>query len=479
MESNMSQEEKTEIRSAMDTALEKAEQAQVDFVLVRGELTTSQIIRAEKDTIRDVDVSTRAGVGVEVVLDKAKGYSFSSKFDTQTIEATVEKAIEGAKGSAKHAEKEFSPKEISHEKYEGTTPNVTKHPKNKDIAAKKDLLMSGTKEILEDEVVSLTSVYGEVWGTRWFFTSDGLEREWHPLKTGILYRPVVKKNGKMGNASEQAVASLGLSLFNREGKRPKETAKKALKGASDMAEAQSIKPGRYSLVTDPEFGGVIAHESFGHLTEADFVITGESILTEREGERLGSEHATVIESGDPQQYGYYLPYDDEGTATKTVHLLKDGIFSGFLHSRYTANTLETEPTGNARALNFRYPSIVRMRNTYFGAGDHTQEELFELIGEGIYVIGSQGGQTESTGTFTFSADRAYRIEDGEIQHPLKGVVVRGNILDFLKNVKGASKHVELHTSLLGGCGKGGQGGLPTGVGGPYLAVKEAIVSGGR
>lgn len=475
----MSKEKNTEILSAMDTALNKAEKAQTDFVLVRGERSFVQIIRAEMDTIRDVDISKRTGLGVEVVVDKAKGYSFTSKFDTQVIEDTVEKAIDGAKGSAKHAEKEFVPKETATETYEGTKPHVTKHPKDESMESKKDLLMSGTQEILEDDVVSLTAVYGEMWGTRWIFTNEGLERTWHPLKTGIFYRPVVRKNGRMGNATEQSVASLGLSLFNEKGKTPEETAKEALEGARDMAEAKSIKPGRYSLVTDPIFGGVIAHESFGHLTEADFVITGESILSDRKGERLGSEHATIIESGDPKDYGYYLPYDDEGTATKTVHLLENGSFKEFLQSRYTAETLQAEPTGNARALNFRYPSIVRMRNTYFGAGNHTKEELFELIGDGIYVKGSRGGQTEATGTFTFSADRAYRIEDGEIKHSLKGVVVRGNILDFLKNVQGTSKNIELHTSLLGGCGKGGQSGLSVGNGGPYLAVKEAIVSGGR
>ncbi|NIQ06512.1 MAG: TldD/PmbA family protein, partial [Candidatus Korarchaeota archaeon] len=312
----------------------------------------------------------------------------------------------------------------------------------------------------------------------WVLTSEGLERTWNLLKTGIFYMPVVRRNGDMGNASEQSVASLGLSLFKKKGKTPRETAKKALKGARDMAKAKSIKPGKYPLITDPQFDGVMAHESFGHLTEADGVITGESIISDRKGERLGSKHATIVESGDPKNFGFYLPYDDEGTATKELYLLKEGILKNFLHSRYTAEILGAEPTGNARSLNFTYPSIVRMRNTYFAAGEHTNEELFEMIDEGIYVVGSRGGQTEATGTFTFSADRAYWVEDGEKKYPLKGVVVRGNILNFLKNIIGASQEVEVTTSVRGGCGKWGQGGLPVGTGGPYLAVSEALVGGG-
>ena len=105
--------------------------------------------------------------------------------------------------------------------------------------------------------------------------------------------------------------------------------------------------------------------------------------------------------------------------------------------------------------------------------------LAELVDKGVYAEGHGGGQTEDTGNFTFAANRAYWIENGEIKFPLKSVVVRGHILDFLKNVIGASKEVIVKTSILGGCGKGGQAPLPVGLGGPYLAVKEAIISFGR
>lgn len=469
---------KSRILSSMDYALEKAEK-KADFVLVRGEKSFQQTIRAEMDTIRDVTSEESIGLGVEVVVSEARGYGFSSDLDNESIEEVVAKAVDGAKGSASLAEEEMTPKQIKPGEYKGEKPDVTDHPKDADMERKTDLLMSGAKNVMEEDVASLTSLYGEYWGQRWVMTSEGLKRDWNLIKTGILYRPVVKSNGRMGNAYEQSVASLGLSLFNKKGKTPRKTAKKALKGAKDMAKAKSIEPGRYTLITDPQFDGVMAHESFGHLTEADGIITGESILSDRKGEKLGSDHATIVESGDPKDYGFYLPYDDEGVATEKVYLLKNGVLKNFLHSRYTSQILGETPTGNARALNFRYPSIIRMRNTYFTAGDHTKEEVFDMVDEGIYVVGSRGGQTESTGTFTFSADRAYWIEDGEKQYPLKGVVVRGNILNFLKNIMAASKEVEVSTSVRGGCGKGGQNGLPVGNGGPYLAVKNCIVGGGK
>lgn len=475
----MKKKSDSKILSAMDKALTKARETEAEFIIVRGEKSFEQLITAEKDTIRDVSSQKNIGIGIEVVFDNAKGYGYTSKLGELSIDNTIEKALNGAKRAARVADKEMFPKEMKHQKYEGKKPKVKKHPRDVETEEKVDLLLSGTNAILEDDVASLRALYGESWSKRWVQTSDGLNRNWQLLKTGVSYRPVVRKNGKMGAASEQSVASLGLSLFNKDGKTPRETAKKALNGARDMAKASTFEPGRYSIVADPEFIGVVAHESFGHLTEADGVITGSSILSDRKGEKLGSKHATIMESGDPKDYGFYLPYDDEGTATKEFPLLEDGVLKNFLHSRYTAEILDEEPTGNGRAINFRYPSIVRMRNTYFTAGNHTKEELFEKVENGIYVVGSKGGQTEATGTFTFAADRAYRIEDGEKKAPVKGAVVRGHILNFLKNIVGKSKEIEVSTSLRGGCGKSGQSPLPVGNGGPYTAVENAIIGGGK
>jgi TldD protein len=44
-------------------------------------------------------------------------------------------------------------------------------------------------------------------------------------------------------------------------------------------------------------------------------------------------------------------------------LIKKGILAGRLHSRETAAKMGKQPTGNARAINYRHPPIVRMTNT--------------------------------------------------------------------------------------------------------------------
>ena len=429
------------------------------------------------EVVRSIQSNQNVGLGVTVVVDGARGHGFTGSLIENSVKKSVEEAIKMAKASAKYAKLSAEPIEYKAKDYRGFTPSRKKHPKDVSLEEKIELVKDGAQEVLgERDVLSVLSSYGEYWGEIYFENSEGLKRHWEPLKAGIIYYVVVRKNGNMGNSFEQFASSYGLEIFDE--KNPRDLAKKALKGARDSAEAKALKPGKYGLVADPHFVGVIAHESFGHLTEGDYVATKASILYGRLGEKIGSEYATIVESGDPVNYGYYIPYDDEGVATEKVVLLDKGVLSGYLHSRSTAKLMDMEPTGNARAINFRYPSIVRMRNTYFMPGDMTLDELFEIVGKGVYAEGSTGGQTEDTGNFTFGANRAYWFEGGEIKYPIKGATVRANILEFLKNVVGASKELYVYTSVFGGCGKGGQAPLPVGDGGPYMAIKEAIIGGG-
>ena len=64
-------------------------------------------------------------------------------------------------------------------------------------------------------------------------------------------------------------------------------------------------------------------------------------------------------------------------------LILKGILKKFLQSRPTAKILNSSPTGNARAVNFTFAPIPRMRNTYFAPGDLSEEEALENIKEAI------------------------------------------------------------------------------------------------
>ncbi len=118
-------------------------------------------------------------------------------------------------------------------------------------------------------------------------------------------------------------------------------------------------PGTYTCVFSPVTAGVFAHESFGHKkSEADLMLGSETMMQEWAiGTQVGSPILNILDSGLPEAPAS-VPYDDEGTRTRTTYLIHNGILTGRLHSAATAALLNEEVTGNARAINFSYEPIV-------------------------------------------------------------------------------------------------------------------------
>lgn len=237
--------------------------------------------------------------------------------------------------------------------------------------------------------------------------------------------------------------------------------------------AVPVQPGDYTCVFSPSTAGVFAHESFGHKSEADFMIGDETMKREwKIGSRVGCDLLNIIDTGEYEGSGY-VPFDDEGCRAKKTYLIKNGILSGRLHSASTAADLEENVTGNARAMNFEFEPIVRMTTTYIDAGTTTKEELFSEIKDGIYIDTFKHGSGMST--FTIAPNRAYRIVDGKITQPLRISVVSGNVMETLHNITAVSDHVECRSSALGGCGKMEQYPLHVAFGGPFVRAEHIQV----
>ena len=116
----------------------------------------------------------------------------------------------------------------------------------------------------------------------------------------------------------------------------------------------NVEPGEYPVILSPMAAGVFAHESFGHKSEADFMIGDETMMNEWQiGKPVGAPMLSIVEDGRKPGAGY-VPFDDEGTKARENYLIKDGELAGRLHSSITAASLEEELTGNARAKDFEW-----------------------------------------------------------------------------------------------------------------------------
>ena len=129
-----------------------------------------------------------------------------------------------------------------------------------------------------------------------------------------------------------------------------------------------------------------------------------------------------------------------------------------------------KPTGNARAISFRHPPIVRMTNTYIEGGSGTFEDLIADVKLGVYALEMMGGQTFLE-NFSFSAAYGYMIRDGQVAEMVKGIVLAGNLFKSLQSIDRLAGDFRWN-QLGGGCGKGGQSPLPVTEGAPHVRFAD-------
>ena len=234
-----------------------------------------------------------------------------------------------------------------------------------------------------------------------------------------------------------------------------------------------VEAGKYPVVLAPEAAGVFAHESFGHKSESDFMLSDESMKEEWQlGKTVGSPILSIAEFGGLPGSGF-VPYDDEGTKARKNYLIKNGVLAGRLHSAQTAAALDEGLTGNARAIDCGYEPIVRMTTTYIEGGDLDFDQLIAPIEKGYFIKTINHGSGMST--FTIAPSLAYEIVGGKLGRPVQISVITGNVFETLGLIDGLTKDVKLLSFVTGGCGKMEQMNLPVGFGGPFVRVSEMNV----
>jgi TldD protein len=321
-------------------------------------------------------------------------------------------------------------------------------------------------------ITTSTSYYQDRRARIWLATTDGtaLYQERVDVQAGVV--AIAAAEGRVQRRSFTTGSSDDASL-------PALTEEAVLRTClqcDGLTRAAKPKAGEYTVVVDPRLAGVFAHEAVGHLSESDHVHENprmREVMTI--GAELGVPELDIYDTGLVPGSRGALRYDEEGVPAGRADLIRGGRLVGRLHSRETAGAMAEAPTGNARAINYRFPPIVRMRSTYIGPGSASRADVFRGIKRGLYCVESLGGQTNME-MFTFSAGLAYLIEDGEPGELLRDVTLTGNTFKTLKDIE-AIEDTMTPAESGGGCGKAGQGPLPVGFGAPHMRIREVRIGG--
>jgi TldD protein len=442
--------------------------SRVDYLAIRLEEAegTSILLRGEKvETL-----SEGLSIGGQVRACYKGGWGFASFNQLSSLAERIEEAIAAAR-IVGDDETILAPIDIVQAVCQ--LPLTGSDPRQISLAQKKQLC-DRYNDILRryDSRITTTSVrYGDSTQRIIIATSEGtlIEQSWVDMEMRFS---ATARNGELVQTGRETTGSRKAYEDLAE---LDEQVRGAAQRAVDALSMPSVKGGIYTVVIDPILTGLFVHEAFGHLSEADMAYENPDLLEVMSiGRRFGPEALQIFDGAAPQGHRGSYVYDDEGTPATTTQLIKDGVLVGRLHSRETAGKLDESPTGNARCLNYNYPPIVRMTNTWIERGQTPVADLFAGIKEGVYARNWLGGMTNGE-MFTFSAGEAWMIRDGKLAEPVRDVTLSGNVFKTLADIEAIGD--DFYWDESGGCGKAGQGGLPVGCGGPSLRIRNVVVGG--
>jgi PmbA protein len=129
-------------------------------------------------------------------------------------------------------------------------------------------------------------------------------------------------------------------------------------------------------------------------------------------------------------------FDEEGVATQTRDIVKDGVVQGYFLASYSARKLGMQTTGNAGG---NHNLVMKDTGEDFAA-------LLKKMGRGLLVTELMGqGVNAVTGDYSRGA-AGFWVEDGVISYPVQEITIAGNLKTMYKNIVAIGNDVSRRSS---------------------------------
>ena len=302
--------------------------------------------------------------------------------------------------------------------------------------------------------------------------SEGLFTTDERVRGRISIESVASDGNDMQTGRVSPGASAGFEFFRNMDIEAQ--AREASRIAKTMLFASYAPSGKFPVVIDNRFGGVIFHEACGHGLEASSVAKGNSIFAGKMGQMIASPLVSAVDDGTlPNEWGS-LTIDDEGHKTQRNLLIENGILKGYLVDKLNGRRMGIKSTGSGRRESYKYAPTSRMTNTFILNGKSSFDEIIKNTEYGIYAKNMGGGSVNpATGDFNFAVMEGYIIRNGEICEPVRGATLIGNGGEVLKKIDMVGNNLGFGQGM---CGSS-SGSIPTNVGEPTIRVSEITVGG--
>ena len=212
---------------------------------------------------------------------------------------------------------------------------------------------------------------------------------------------------------------------------PEKVAPAALEEAVMQIGPKACPSGKYRAVIDSEVSQKVLNPILGALNAFN-IQQKNSFLTDALGKRLFPEGLDIMDMPRIPGEACGKMFDSEGVATSNHYIVKDGVVQEYFVNTYMANKLGIAPTIEDATR----PYIPVFMREGFRTGDGSafipaeadRQCLMSACGDGILITDFCGGNSNpATGDFSY-AIQGYRFENGRIVHPVREMLITGNIL---------------------------------------------------
>ena len=214
--------------------------------------------------------------------------------------------------------------------------------------------------------------------------------------------------------------------------------------------APAVTAGTYDLVVHPSNLWLTIHESIGHATELDRALGYEANYAGTSFATI--DHLNSLQYGSPVmqvtgdrtiEHGLAtVGFDDEGVQTQSWDIIRDGVLVGYQLDRPMAHMHpelnDGRSNGCAYADSPGHIPIQRMANVSLqpATSGPSTEELIGRVERGLYVVGDKSWSIDMQRfNFQFTAQRFYRIENGELVGQVRDAAYQATTTDFWNSME--------------------------------------------
>ncbi|ACK66162.1 peptidase U62 modulator of DNA gyrase [Rippkaea orientalis PCC 8801] len=263
---------------------------------------------------------------------------------------------------------------------------------------------------------------------RFYLNSEGAIRQEARSYASIYLYSRTEEEGKKPRGASSVKISRSLSDLDIDGCLKEVTSK-----TISHINYQPIPSGKYRVVFSPKaFLSLIG--AFSNLFNAQNILDKQSLSSP---DSLGTQIASPLlclcdDALHPDNIGAET-FDDEGTPTRRVELITNGILKGLLHSTGTAKRMNAQPTGNA---NIGAKVTVSSHFYHVFGSEETPQALTLDTAENVILIDSlqalHAGVNALQGSFSLPFD-GWLVNQGQLTS-IDAATIAGDYLELLKSI---------------------------------------------